>query len=304
MATETKDLKRVPLMEATVANGIEFAMDDLRSVAASFEALDLAGRVPLKMGHEGPDVRDDPTTQFALGWVSRVWVEGDRLMANFSGIPERVYNWIKAGMLKFVSVELLKNVKAGNRRLPWVLDAVALLGSDQPAFGNLGDLQSLTMSRSPQLQAESRFVFSLSPTGGKPKMSDETELTKLTRELIQTIFNHAIETGRILPRDRVAFERRYSEAGTAELAREWIASAPKPHGFSSGMQSRGGTSANFDQADDELNFRAKELIEQRLKEGGQRLTFVDASFEVLRTNKALADRYKQFTIKAMDGDRK
>ena len=108
--------------------------------------MQLSGRVPLKLGHEGPDARNDPTTQFAMGWVNKVWRDGGKLLADMD-VPEKVFSLIRQGFLKFCSIELLKNVKASTRNIPWVLDAVALLGSDQPAVGVLKDLQALTMSR-------------------------------------------------------------------------------------------------------------------------------------------------------------
>jgi len=131
--------------------------------------------VPLKLGHVGPDVRDDPTTQFALGWVQRVYREGKKLLADFD-VPEKVANWIREGYLRFVSVELLKDVKASTREIPWVLDAVALLGADQPAVGILKSL-SLTMARSTALQCRGRVAFSReTPTntgGHRPTMADD-----------------------------------------------------------------------------------------------------------------------------------
>lgn len=126
------------------------------------------------MGHEGPDARDNPETQFALGWVTKLYREGKKLLADFT-VPEKVAAWIRDGMLRFVSVELLKDVKADTREIPWVLDAVALLGADQPAVGILKSL-SLTMARSTALQCRERVAFSRdNPTTGghKPPMADE-----------------------------------------------------------------------------------------------------------------------------------
>ncbi|MCX8113674.1 MAG: hypothetical protein N3D71_01185 [Burkholderiaceae bacterium] len=146
----------------------------------AFEALDLAGKVPLKLGHEGPDVREDPTTQFAMGWVQRIWREGRKLLADLE-VPDRVHELIRQGFLKFVSVELLRNVKASNREIPWVLDAVALLGSDPPAVGVLKDLKALTMTRrAAALQHSGRVAFSrvdfkpLTDLGDKRHMADMT----------------------------------------------------------------------------------------------------------------------------------
>jgi hypothetical protein len=60
-----------------------------------------------------------------------------------------------------------------------VLDAVALLGADQPAFGNLKDLQSLTLKRKPVLQARARVAFKRAATKfstGATKAMDEKEV--------------------------------------------------------------------------------------------------------------------------------
>jgi hypothetical protein len=111
--------------------------------------------------------------------VSRVYREGRKLLADFTDIPRVVYDAIKSGLYKFVSVELLGGVKAGTREISWVLDAVALLGADPPAVGTLKDLQSLTMARGTGLQSNVRVAFtreSTTPNGGhKANMADDKD---------------------------------------------------------------------------------------------------------------------------------
>lgn len=85
--------------------------------------------------------------------------EGKKLLADYTDMPTSIYEMIKAGLYKYVSIELAKDVQAGTRIIPWVLEAVALLGADQPAVGTLKDLQSLTMSRKPVFQARARVAF-------------------------------------------------------------------------------------------------------------------------------------------------
>lgn len=106
--------------------------------------------------------------------MTKLYREGKKLLADFS-VPEKVAAWIRDGMLKFVSVELLKDVKADTREIPWVLDAVALLGADQPAVGILKSL-SLTMARSTALQCRERVAFSRDnhQSGDTPSMADPT----------------------------------------------------------------------------------------------------------------------------------
>jgi hypothetical protein len=193
----------------------------------------------LKLGHEGPDPRDTPETQFALGWVKRVYREGKKLLADME-VPEKVASWIRDGMLRFVSVELLKDVKADTREIPWVLDAVALLGADQPAVGILKSL-SLTMARSTALQCRERVAFSRdNPTTGghRPTMADEEmkarleaaereaadakrklqEMTDKThqerlsahRAKLLEVFEAPIKAKEILPAVREQFKRAYN----------------------------------------------------------------------------------------------
>jgi hypothetical protein len=171
-------------------NGLTFDEAALDGIVSSFDVLALSGKVPLKLGHGGPDARDkngeftDPLDQLAMGWVTRVWRQGRTLMADLD-VPQKVFDLIKEGYLKFVSVELLKNVKASTREIPWVLDAVALLGSDSPAVGVLKDLQALTMSRSAAaLPHGGRVAFARADripfttnSGDKTKMSEENKIT-------------------------------------------------------------------------------------------------------------------------------
>jgi hypothetical protein len=171
---ETVELKGQDIFAVGTWNGIEFTDDDVDSIVRSFELLGLSGHVPLKLGHEGPDARDEPESQFALGWVKRVYREGKKLLADMD-VPAKVAKWIREGMLRYVSVELLRDVKADTREIPWVLDAVALLGSDQPAVGILKSL-TLSKARSAALQFRARAVFTRDnhQSGDRPTMADPT----------------------------------------------------------------------------------------------------------------------------------
>lgn len=179
------------------------------------------------MGHEGPDARDDPTTQFALGWVTKLYREGRKLLADFS-VPDKVAAWIRDGMLKFVSVELLKDVKADTREIPWVLDAVALLGADQPAVGILKSL-SLTMARSTALQCRERVAFTRDTTTGghRPTMADEkdTSVSALMARLDK------LETEKKALETKVAegesFQRKFTELQTQTHAEKVTAHRAK-----------------------------------------------------------------------------
>jgi len=151
-------MTHVEIFQSGVWNSIPFSNEDLDQIVDCFNALKLSGRVPLKFGHQGPDARTDGSP--ALGWVTKVYREGSKLLADFSDIPTVVYDAIQKNLYRFVSIELLHNVKANTGFLTWCLDAVALLGATAPAVGTLKELATLTMAKGSGLQGDELVVFS------------------------------------------------------------------------------------------------------------------------------------------------
>jgi hypothetical protein len=174
----------------------------------------LGGKIPLKFGHNDKQPLTDG--QPALGWVSRVYREGRKLLADFTDLPTVVYEAIRKGLYKFVSVELLGEVQAGTRVIPWVLDAVALLGADPPAVGVLKDLQSLTMARSSGLQGRARVAFSrANSTGVNANMADEPkkdDIAALMARLDKLEGENRVLS--VKAAERESFERKLTELET------------------------------------------------------------------------------------------
>lgn len=183
-----KDLKGAEILKKGTWNGQPFSVSDLDAIVSSFETLGLRGKVPLKFGHDADHKTDG---QPAYGWVDRLWRDGETLMADFASIPERVYEFIQDGMYKNVSVEVIKGVKAGTRVIPWVLDAVALLGADQPAVGTLKDLQGLTLGRKPAYAGGARFAFTqarkFSTNSGDHTTMDENQIKALIEAALKPV---------------------------------------------------------------------------------------------------------------------
>jgi hypothetical protein len=125
-------------------NDQQFTDADLDGIVSSFHTLGLSGRLPVKLGHEGPDARTDGSP--ALGWIENVRREGSKLLADIKLTSEKLAQVIKDGAYKFVSIELLRNVQASTRQIPWVLDAIALLGTSAPAVGVLKEIQASMQS--------------------------------------------------------------------------------------------------------------------------------------------------------------
>ena len=173
-----KTIKAAEIFACGSWNGSAFTEKDLDAIVNSFVALSLEGRVPLKLGHDGPDARDDPQSQFAMGWVRRVWREDSLLKADLE-VPDKVASAIDEGYLRFVSVELLPNVKADTRVLPWVLDGVALLGASQPAVGIMKDLRAVMtrFTRSKfSVECTERRTFKRDQSNGDSQQMTDAEI--------------------------------------------------------------------------------------------------------------------------------
>jgi hypothetical protein len=132
-------------------------------------------------------------------------------------MPSVVYEAIKKGLYKFVSVELLGDVQAGTRVIPWVLDAVALLGADPPAVGVLKDLQSLTMARSSGLQGRARVAFTRDySTGVNANMADEPKKDDIAALMARLDkLESENRTLSVKAAERESFERKLTELETS-----------------------------------------------------------------------------------------
>lgn len=141
-----KSLNNATVFKSGTWNGKTFTDDDLDEIVSAFNELQLAGRVPVKLGHN--DEQPFTDGQPAMGWVSKLWRIGGTLVANFTDIPTQIYEAVKAGLYKFTSIELLQDAVMDGKEFPYVLDAVAFLGADPPAVRGLDDLQKLALTRS------------------------------------------------------------------------------------------------------------------------------------------------------------
>jgi hypothetical protein len=109
----------------TSSNGekVSFTETDLDEIAKSNPANDRD--TPLVFGHpkdNGP----------AFGWLDGMKRQGNRLLAKFKDVPEKVKELTKAGHYKKVSVSLMQDKKT--------LRHVGLLGAVQPAVPGLADV--------------------------------------------------------------------------------------------------------------------------------------------------------------------
>jgi len=166
-------------------NGMEFTLDTLNGIASAFEELKNNLDVALKFGHNDKQPMTDGKP--ALGWVDKVWVEGDKLLAHYIDLPKIVYNAVKKKLYKNVSVELEFDVNYKGKNYPAILTGVALLGADIPAVNTLEDLTHY-MNRDAAFSVGRSMAFSTiagSIKEGGNTMSDQNleQLTKAVADL-------------------------------------------------------------------------------------------------------------------------
>jgi len=143
----TTSIPGVEIFSTGVFNGDEFFEDDLQAMV---QALPQTGFQPtVKAGHaEGQEQEEQARKVFgspALGYVNRLYVRGEKLVADLIDVPRKFADLIKVGAFKKVSAEIylrFKNENTGSV-LPRVLKSVAFLGADIPALTNLDSVTSL-----------------------------------------------------------------------------------------------------------------------------------------------------------------
>jgi hypothetical protein len=147
MPLETSNINAVEIFSTGRWNSDVYTDADLD---AMIEAFDKVGfEPPVKAGHQ--DGQEKPGTMQrvfgvpALGYVSRVYRVGSKLLADLKDVPRKFADLIKAGSYKRISSEVYWSYKdeASGKTYPRVLKAVAFLGADIPALTNLRAIESL-----------------------------------------------------------------------------------------------------------------------------------------------------------------
>jgi hypothetical protein len=106
----------------------------------------------IKLGHKEMQGFGGESGAPSFGFISKIWREGNKVLANFSNVPDALVDLINAGRYNAVSIEFLPTVNFGGETFKSVLRAVALLGAELPAVKTLKGLSASLMS-------EDAYVF-------------------------------------------------------------------------------------------------------------------------------------------------
>lgn len=122
-------------------NGDKYSSSDLDTLVSVFAKTKGFLKPYLKLGHSEGQKLLAADELPAAGWIEHVYRKGSKLLADFSGIPKKVYELIQAKAYKRVSAEIFIRPKVGGEVHPMALKAVALLGAETPAVHSLQDIQ-------------------------------------------------------------------------------------------------------------------------------------------------------------------
>lgn len=141
---QTYDIPGVDIFAAGEWNEDQYSISDIDEIVKAFDETKEKLRPYLKIGHgeEQALLRSDELP--AAGYISRLYREGRKLIADFVKIPERIYEVIKRGLYTKKSAEIYKDIRIDGKTYPWALKAVALLGGETPAVHDLDDILALS----------------------------------------------------------------------------------------------------------------------------------------------------------------
>lgn len=140
---KTYDIQGVEIFSSGKWNGDPYSLADLDEMARSFSEIGSRLKPYLKLGHGAKQGLLSADELPAAGWVQGVRRSGDKLLADFVGVPKKIYALLKAGAYKRLSVEIYPKLKVDGKVYPYALKAVALLGGETPAVQNLDDILAL-----------------------------------------------------------------------------------------------------------------------------------------------------------------
>lgn len=136
----------VEIFSAGTWNDETYTVEDLNEMVRAFNENKVGARPHLKLGHDPKQAVAKKLLKTdgepAVGWIEKLYVKGEKLVADFSDVHEKVMSAIQKRAYRKVSSEIFHNIKIGEKMYKKMLAAVALLGSDNPGVLNLEDIMS------------------------------------------------------------------------------------------------------------------------------------------------------------------
>lgn len=164
-------------------NGDPYTEADLDEMVRAFAGLDFTP--PLKAGHV-----EDKKGMPALGWVKNLRRAGTKLLADFTDLPDLVYDAIKNKRYNTVSSEVYWNLERGGKKFNRALKAVALLGAEIPAVAGLKPLHEM-FDANADVHSGAEMVLVYDDGNGGSHLEVEMELKEL-QEAMKGVIDAAL----------------------------------------------------------------------------------------------------------------
>jgi hypothetical protein len=138
---ETVNIGDVEITEAGKYNGVPITEKDLDEMIQNFDNGVTEPYITIDHSPDATAQFKDALKALSLGFVSKLWRQGGKLLANFKQVPKQLAELIEAGPLKKKSIEFYKKyLHADGSKYENVLQGVTFHGANgSPAVTTLSD---------------------------------------------------------------------------------------------------------------------------------------------------------------------
>lgn len=124
-------------------NGTIYEEKDLDAMVGAFLTTKDKLKPYLKIGHGDEQALLQEDELPAAGFISNLRRVGNKLLADFVDIPNKIFQVMERGAYRRVSCEIWWNMAVEGIKFPYLLKAVSILGGETPAVTNLDDILGL-----------------------------------------------------------------------------------------------------------------------------------------------------------------
>ncbi len=152
-----KKIEGVEIFSAGTWNEDIYTVQDLDEMVKAFNETGETCRPYIKLGHNEDQrlLREDGLP--AAGWIGKLYRSGEKLLADFIDIPEKIYQLIENKAYRNVSSEIYWDIDMGEKSYKRMLAAVALLGAEMPAVSNLKDILAMYKAQFKNIGAQKSY---------------------------------------------------------------------------------------------------------------------------------------------------
>lgn len=137
---DLKSINGVEIFSAGTWNGDKYTVNDLDEMVKAFDETNKSIRPFLKLGHSDKQKLLEDEGLPAAGWIGKIYRKGEKLLADFIDIPNKIYELIENKAYRKVSSEVYIGVNIKDKKYKYLIGAVALLGAQTPGVMNLSDI--------------------------------------------------------------------------------------------------------------------------------------------------------------------